>query len=692
MLQEAKNLQKDAINKLVSLLKNSKQKSLVFKAPTGSGKTYMIADFMNRILAEDKDVVFLVSSLSKGNLAQQNHEKFEEYKNTFTHLNPYLINSEISSEEQLFIPTEYNVYSLPLSLYKKGGRLMQGSLTNFFEAITGGRLLGGSEKKIVLIKDECHIATNNLDDIPKGFINKIIDVSATPKLERGQYPDVEITNADAEQAKLIKNVEWGDDHAKLEDALNKFQEIKEEYRNQLYVNPCLIIQISNKDKANEELVNEIFPALDKTDLKWILIVNDPKKCDSNDLMKAKKLPVDKWKKYAKDSTASIDVIIFKLTISEGWDIPRACMLYQMRDSHSKQLDEQVMGRVRRNPCLTNYEGLSEEAQKLATTAWVWGIQPEGMAKVYSVRLQGDKNEVKNNISIKTTRLKLPSERKDFSISTFLKDRDEPTHRKSIFELWRALEHADNDVQGLVGEYATDYTKWFLAAENVEDIARENNQYQVDYTSSMEVSPEEVTFASDSFYSDNGNHQNISNWVWKRRDGAIKFAFDSEAERDWAEILKDLSSDKAISKATVGEDGQTGFIEGDKISGKEIMLWGKNYVGNSEIKFEYYLGARHSSYPDFVMKDAYGRIHIFEVKSMNISKSMPAGFDESIYKAKVKEIKKAYKQASALTDQVFYLPITKDDLWEITQFDSGSENTLTLEQFQTYVASTGRQSE
>src|SRR5690606_12598338 len=145
---------------------------------------------------------------------------------------------------------------------------MQGSLTNFFNTITGGRLLDGLEKKIVLIKDECHIATNNLDDIPEAFISRIIDVSATPKLTRGQYPDVEISNEEAMQAKLIKIVEWGEDAAKLDDAIAKFESVKEEYRNLLGVNPCLIIQISNKDKADEELENEIFPALNKTDLKW----------------------------------------------------------------------------------------------------------------------------------------------------------------------------------------------------------------------------------------------------------------------------------------------------------------------------------------------------------------------------------------------------------------------------------------
>ena len=100
----------------------------------------------------------------------------------------------------------------------------------------------------------------------------------------------------------------------------------------------MIIQISNKEKADEELQNEIFPALnDFPDLKWMLIVNDPKECDTNDVFKAKNLPVSRWKDYAKNNLSGIDVIIFKLVISEGWDIPRACMLYQARNSRSSSL-------------------------------------------------------------------------------------------------------------------------------------------------------------------------------------------------------------------------------------------------------------------------------------------------------------------------------------------------------------------
>lgn len=684
MLQEAKNIQNEAVDKLVNLLKNSKQKSLVFKAPTGSGKTYMIGDLMNRILAEDKNVIFMVSSLSKGNLAQQNHEKFESYGNIFTHLNPYLINSEISGEEQLFIPTEYNVYSLPLSLYKKGGRLMQGSLTNFFNTVTGGRLLDGLEKKIVLIKDECHIATNNLDDIPENYISRIIDVSATPKLSRGQYPDVEISNEEAMQAKLIKTVEWGEDDAKLEDAIAKFEDVKEEYRNLLGVNPCLIIQISNKDKADEELENEIFPALNRTGLKWMLIVNDAKKCDTNDAMKAKKLPVHKWKKYAKENTSTIDVIIFKLTISEGWDIPRACMLYQIRDSQSKQLDEQVMGRVRRNPRLIDYEELSEEAQELATTAWIWGLEPEGEDKVYAVKLQG--KEIANEIKIKTTRLKGLTEKIGFNINTYLEGKEKKLAGKNLFELWRDIESTDNSVQELVSDYTTDYSKWWLAAENVEHIAKESNQYQNDYAESMEVVPDEVSFAATSFYTTTDRTVRIRDWVWKRRDGNYSFAFDSDAEEDWAEILKEIAND-SFARVMVGDEGANmelplGTPKED--TRKKILLWGKNYVGNSEIKFEYYMGALHSSYPDFVMKDAKGRIHIFEVKSVNESNSQP-GFDTGLYLTKITELKKAYKQASKLTNHIFYLPIQTGNDWQITKYEDGNEDTLTTDQFESFIA-------
>jgi type III restriction enzyme len=705
MKQEAIDLQQNAVSALVEL--TTKQDEITFKAPTGSGKTYMMAEMMNRILSADENVIFLVSTLSKGGLATQNYEKFQEYsaKGNFPELKPYLISSDIAGEERLFVPTEYNVYLLPRDLYKKGGRLMQGAMEGFLLNMTGAQWMGGQDKKVYLIKDECHIATNNLDNLSDKFFAKIYNFSATPKLSRGQHPDVEIKNDDAVNTKLIKDIELIDDpDIKVASAIEKFEEVKKDYRNLLGVNPCLIIQISNKDKANVEIaeIKSVLNRAEHADLKWMLIVNDEKECETNDTFKAKKLPVNKWKDYAKEST--IDIIIFKMVITEGWDIPRACMLYQMRDSKSKQLDEQVMGRVRRNPRLLDFELLSEEAQKLAMTAWIWGIVPEYLGKDFGVKLWQDSKIITDEIKIKTTRLKTLTKKASFNLDKFLKEQQAVSAPSSIFALWHDFVKAENVVREMGENYGSTYTKWREFAENMEAVASESSQYVNDYEKSMEVVTDEkgqdleVSFALTSHYTDNGgNYVNISDWVWKRNDGKDKFSFDSEAEREWTEILKDLTKDDTVEgggrvgkRVTVGKQNPKagkvdlfGGKEPELLEIKQVYLWGKNYVANSVIKFEYYLGALHSSYPDFVMKDSFGRVHIFEVKSVNISYKMVSGIDNNIYKTKLEELKKAYKQASKLTGQIFYLPILKDDKWRIFQYVSGNEKILSKDEFMSF---------
>lgn len=667
MLAEAKKLQKDAVERLIYMAKQ--KKDIVFRAPTGSGKTYMMADFMNRILTDNPQVVFIVSARSKGGLDKQNYDKFCEYKNKdfFPQINPYLINSQISGEERLFIPSDYNVYILPSDLTKSGGRLMQGALHNFLTNMASP--LYGQNKTLYLIKDECHIATNNLD-LSLNYFAKTFYFSATPKLSRGQFPDVTITDEEAENAKLIKTVEWGKEDETLETAILKFKEIKGQYVNKLGVAPCMIVQISNKEKAEEELA-EIRKLLDKQAyIKWMLIVNDNKKCDTNDPIKTK-LPVDKWKNFVKDNGASIDVIIFKMVVSEGWDIPRACMLYQVRKTRSEQLDEQVMGRVRRNPRLIDFATLPLDAQKLAMTAWVWGNSPKEYKKVYGVKLKSD-FDITSNIQITTTTLKPMDKKENFDLESFLSAQKSKQHHKSIFEIGRRLKDMDTTLKNVFYNYAADFTAWWRAADFLDEIIKENKKFYNDYTQSMQKG-KEVSFSISSHYTDNKNYVNIGNWLWRRRDGQDKFSFDSEAEREWASILKDLSADiKQIKNK-----------QSDWVQEESVCLWGKNYLPNSDIKFEYYMGAILNSYPDFIMKDKFNRIHIFEVKSVN--KSQNGFIDENLYKAKIEELKKCYKQASKITGQIFYLPIIKNDLWQITRYMDGEQTTLTKEEFCAFVS-------
>lgn len=694
MLQEAIDLQKNAVTELAR--KTGTKNEITFRAPTGSGKTRMMADFMSRVIAEKPNVVFLVSSLSKGGLAQQNYDTFKSCaeKGIFPNLKPHLISTEISGEEGLFIPLDFNVYVLPRDLYKSGGRLMQGAMMNFLEQITGNLFGKGLNKTIYLIKDECHQATNNLDTLSDSFFKYTINFSATPNLKRGQNPDVEITDEEAVGVKLIKEVQMGKDEDTVEDAICKFEEIKTNYRNLLGVNPCLIIQISNKDKAEQEwtAIESILNKTEHQHLKWMSIIDKKDKCKTND--KLGRLPVERWKDYAKGNASTVDIIIFKMVISEGWDIPRACMLYQVRDSQSKQLDEQVMGRVRRNPRLLDFETLSEEAQKLAMTAWVWGIPPESVRKSFQVRLYETAESIQSVVRIKTTRLKQLTDREDFNTDDFLSRRPVISTPSNIFKLYSQLQGSNNDVKELCYNYAgDDISKWWLFAENAEAVKKAYDSFICDYSKSMEVvcgddgKAIEVSFPLTSLYSDQQHYLNISDWIWKRHDGKDKFSFDSEAEREWASILKDMSRDfmdkEELGNKNVGfGDLFPVFDENDCQVGGNKYLWGKNFLPNSEIKYEYYLNGIHVSYPDFIMKDSQGWLHLFEVKSVNVSND--AQFDSEEYKIKTNALKDCYRQCSILTGYCYYLPILKDDVWHIHVFHKGKDGIITVDRFREWL--------
>ena len=685
MKSEIIELQNRAILELVT--KSKHMDEVTFRAPTGSGKTFMMAKFMDKILEEDNDVVFLVSTLSKGGLAKQNHDKFLEYlqKGFVKNINPYLINSDINGEERLFIPTGYNVYSLPRDLYKAGGRLMQGSMESFLQEMTshfdfsGVEISMGLNKKVYLIRDESHQATHNLDTLASTYFTKVFNFSATPKLQKRQEIDVKITDEEAESIGLIKKVVPGLNMDSFEDAVRLFKEKKNDYNRCLKVHPCMIVQISNKEKAEEEWNTIIKPVLDKNqDLKWMLIVDKLKDCDTNDVYKKKKVPLFKWKEYAKNNQDTTDIIIFKLAISEGWDIPRACMLYQIRDTDSKQLDEQVMGRVRRNPRLMDFETLSTEAQTLATTSWIWGVVPQQDKNVFEVNL-ADKKIVKEALRIKTTRLKSLKNRKEFNIENFVDEISDKVVYQDIFTLYKRLGSSNNMVKELSREYSNTVKKWFKFNENIDKIRKSCDDYYCDYAQSMIINSDEKgtpimeTLPNISYYIDTIEKLDINNWIWIKRDKTEEFAFDSEAEKKWAIILMQLCSEN------INKNSNDRVVKRlSEVADFNKYLWGKNYIDNSNIKFEYYMNGNHFSYPDFVLKDSYGRIHIFEVKSVNKSKNVDV--DEEEYKNKIIQLRECYRQASVLTEQIFYLPIMSGNDWNIIQLKKGREKTLRKVQF------------
>jgi len=612
--QEVRELQNKAVNAMLDKM-SSVCNEFTFKAPTGSGKTFMMAKFMDEYLAKNHNAVFIVSSLSKAKLAEQNYNKFQEYedKGFVKNINPFLINSEDSGENALYIPTDCNVYVLPRDLYKEKSKLKgQGAFKQFLAE------LKNLNKQIYLIKDECHIATNKLDELVKNgnhrYFSRVINVSATPK---GKV-DIELLEQDAVKVKLIKSVEYrsteeenlGDfeygsiQYNYLESALNEFIEIKKKYL-KLNINPCFIIQISNTDKGDQQFdtIKQLLNSPAFSNLKWIGMAESDRLCDGSDTVVRGKQKCADWQKYVTPNNAVIDVLIFKMMITEGWDIPRACMLFQIRDSRSEQLNEQVVGRVRRNPKLLDFDKLTDEQQKLVTKAYVWGIRPDkAKSKQIEVKLKDlsssdkifDMTRVQNEIRLKITKLKkdLNAVDKEFDVSRYLKERDNflSLANKSIFELYEDYRKANNKTQEECWKFVENhsveksakYADWFSFTRNIEDIQKEIKTTLQSYENSIELvrdnnnNPIEVSFPMQSMYTNNDNYQlEVKDWVWLNEDTYSRFSFDSEAERAWIHTLINESRDNI----------------------KEIrgtLMVGKNFLPNSEIRYQYYDDGLHYS--------------------------------------------------------------------------------------------------
>ncbi len=490
MTKQAILLQDNAVKQIIQKLKEKDE--ITFKSPTGSGKTVMIANLMDQLLQQDKNLVFIVSSLSKCELAQQNDYTFQTWKTKLKNINPYLIDSSSGTEQSgVIIEYDHNVYTIPRDLTRKGGKIMSGPL----KALIYNFQI--QNKKIILIKDECHQAQNNIDVIADEHkFYKKINLSATPQTSKF-YIDVEITDNEAIEAKLIKPYEIKgngngydvDKYKELNQAIDIYKKTRSQYQKLFNMNPCLLIQIPNSEKGESELIH-LKQLLNKEELeiKWMYMCDDLKQWDTNDKIKLinKNQWKNEWKKIAKLPNSQIDVIIFKMVITEGWDIRRANMLFQIRETDSETLTEQVIGRIRRNPILTNWMDYSKDAQDIALKSYVWGNvkdKEREFKRVKSVDIP--------KIEIQTTTLKdlkKVYESNKINLEKFI---DKPiTNVLNIFELYKHWSSIEEDTHKIVWDHIKTYADWFKFSNFIQEIDLENKRLLQDYKNSIQLDQKE----------------------------------------------------------------------------------------------------------------------------------------------------------------------------------------------------------
>ena len=275
-----KNYQNTAVKKLltksVELLSENGNKKLVFKSPTGSGKTIMMADFLSKLVNEpkkSKPLSFIWTAPRQ--LHTQSKLKLEEYfrdSNTLDCVDfEDLIDRKIEENQILFLNWE--------SINKKDkNTIVKENEKEFYL----GKIIENTKddgREIVLIIDESHHhATSDISNDLIGDISPklTIEVSATPIIQNAD----EIVRIELDDVKLegmikksillnpnFKNIMTKDsvnsslsestDSIVLEEALRKRSELVEEYKKlNIQINPLLLIQLPDRKTDQEDLIKD----------------------------------------------------------------------------------------------------------------------------------------------------------------------------------------------------------------------------------------------------------------------------------------------------------------------------------------------------------------------------------------------------------------------------------------------------
>jgi type III restriction enzyme len=367
--------QKDAVDKLVifflKLWKNPQPKlSLVFKSPTGSGKTFMMASFINELnnLPQwDEDKAFIWITFSD-DLAMQSKEKFEKYfENT---LKNELLTVENFNRGKLFKNDILFVNWQKLVSRAAESRVLrrpddENQLKEsgfYFEDIIENT--HNDNREIILVVDESH--KNKTTELAQNIIDKInpkiiIDVSATPdnepkvsEVEEGRVGFVGVKRDEVVDAGLIKakitvqteeelKAHGGQDLDKvlLDLGLRKRQALKDQFEKlKKNVNPLMLIQLPNDDKALHERGEQT---------KEEIVLNYLRE-KGVDVETKVALWFDNHKKnldFISENDDTIDFLLFKQAAGTGWDCPRAHILIMFREINSTTFYVQTLGRILR---------------------------------------------------------------------------------------------------------------------------------------------------------------------------------------------------------------------------------------------------------------------------------------------------------------------------------------------------------
>jgi type III restriction enzyme len=351
---------KELLDKTKKLLGYSGSKKLIFKSPTGSGKTIMMAEFLKR-LVEDREVRMSLSFIwtaPRPVLTNQSKDKLEVYFEDSRVLQcsffEDLDDIKISENEILFFNWE-SVRREDLIYIRDNER--DNNLSNVLKHTKE------EGRQIILVIDESHYHAQS--ETSQSLITDIdpkltIEVSATPvvanpddsvtvqledvKLE-GMIKKAVILNEDFEnifkKGKIESGLSTGSEELVIEAALKKREELVKVFaKENVNINPLALIQLPDRIGQLEDTMKD----------KVISILKDKYKISAANGKLAIWLSGEHVnKEEVEESDSEVEVLIFKQAIALGWDCPRAQILILFRQWHSQIFSIQTVGRIMRMP-------------------------------------------------------------------------------------------------------------------------------------------------------------------------------------------------------------------------------------------------------------------------------------------------------------------------------------------------------
>ncbi len=373
-----KPFQETAVSKLknefLSLWKSSQINiPLVFKSPTGSGKTIMLAQFLRDLVGDPRfqgnDVAFIWFSFSEESYLQSKKQLFRYYGGAseldLLDLND-LTRGKLEENNVFFINWQKikgrSKESRKLRRHNEWGH----TFDNFINrSHADGR-------QLVVIIDEEHIGSDTelALEVVEGLIKPriTIRVSATPKYipnaeeisdKRGGF--VQVKRDDVIESGLIKEKvvfqteedlarkefkKMDQDDILLELAFKKRLDLLKRYKVlDVDVNPLVLIQLPNDDQAgkgtgtNKQDIVVAFLKRHGLRDEEIAIWLSQEKVNLEDIEK---------------NDSPVAFLLFKQAAATGWDCPRASVLVMFREIKNPTFAIQTVGRILRMPFGTHF--------------------------------------------------------------------------------------------------------------------------------------------------------------------------------------------------------------------------------------------------------------------------------------------------------------------------------------------------